>query len=286
MSLFKFSLIVGFLATNLSTGNAIAQHRFTIAQTNISITSFSDWCSQEKSLPEATQKTINAIVKSLRVENCQQAAEIVPKVFSINISSQEISDLRPLASFINISELTLYDNEIVDISPLKSMINLKKLILGHNQISDLTTLNSLTNLEKLYISDNKIDDIKPLSSLTKLQTIYINENNVSDLQPLNNLTNLRELYANNNKIFDLTPLSNLTNLQELYLDKNEISNLSPLSTLKNLEELSLNNNKITDSDIESLWDLDSLKQLYIHDNPVSRQFCPNNKNALCFIGNR
>lgn len=60
----------------------------------------------------------------------------------------------------------------------------------------------------------------------------------------------------------------------------------PLKNLKKLEELSINSNNITDSNIEPLWELDSLKVLYIHDNPVSRQFCPNNPDALSFIGNR
>lgn len=278
MSFLKSSLIIGILGTTLIQSSAIAQNTLTI-------NSFSDWCRQEKSLPLATQKTINAIVKALRVENCQQAAEISPKIFSINISSQGISDLRPLSSLVNTSELVLYDNEITDITALKSMTNLNKLILGHNQISDLTPLANLTNLEKLYISENKIEEIKPLENLTKLKILYINQNNISDLKPLENLTNLQELYAKKNNISDLTPLSKLTNLKDLYLDNNKISNLSPLSALKNLEELSVNSNNITDANIEPLWNLE-LKQLYIHNNPVSRQFCPNNPDALCFIGNR
>ena len=50
----------------------------------------SDWCQQRDSLDTETQKTIDAIVTSLKVENCEAAAQITPQVFSLSIVNQEI----------------------------------------------------------------------------------------------------------------------------------------------------------------------------------------------------
>ncbi|RMD72070.1 MAG: leucine-rich repeat domain-containing protein, partial [Cyanobacteria bacterium J149] len=42
----------------------------------------------------------------------------------------------------------------------------------------------------------------------------------------------------------------------------------------------------TEAGIKPLWDLKNLERVYLHQNPVARQFCPNNRDSLCFIGNR
>ena len=245
-----------------------------------------DWCKNQDSLSSETQKTLQAITQALTTESCEEAAAQVPKVFSLRIINQDISDLRPISSLFNLTEIVLYQNKITDITPLASLTSLKRVVLGHNQITDLTALQSLTNIEQLFISSNGLEDIQPLSTLSKLNILHINQNKISNLEPLANLTNLEQLYARGNNISDLTSLENLTNLKELYLDNNNISNLQPLTKLVKLEELSLNSNKITDSNVAPLWNLPNLQQLYVHNNPVAKQFCPNNRDGLCFLSNR
>ena len=113
---------------------------------------FASWCAQEKTLPLTTQKTIQAIIQGVNAENCTQAAQKIPRVFSLSIVNQDISDLSPLTSLTNLRELILFDNNITDITPLAKMTNLRRLILGNNQISDLTPLTSLTNLQRLFFN--------------------------------------------------------------------------------------------------------------------------------------
>ena len=68
----------------------------------------------------------------------------------------EISDISPLASLTNLTELELVDNQITDISPLASLTNLTHLALADNQISDVSPLASLTNLTELYLQNNPV----------------------------------------------------------------------------------------------------------------------------------
>ncbi|MEG4800064.1 leucine-rich repeat domain-containing protein, partial [Microcoleus sp. ARI1-A2] len=77
------------------------------------------------------------------------------------------SDLTPLKSLTNLTNLNLLDNnQISDLTPLKSLTNLTNLnLLDNNQISDLTPLQSLTNLTNLNLPYNQISDLTPLQSL-------------------------------------------------------------------------------------------------------------------------
>ena len=112
----------------------------------------------------------------------------------------EISDISPLASLTNLTELELVDNQITDISPLASLTNLTELYLQDNQISDVSPLASLTNLTILALADNQISDISPLASLTNLTHLALADNQISDVSPLASLTNLTELYLQNNPV--------------------------------------------------------------------------------------
>ena len=52
--------------------------------------------------------------------------------------------------------LQLDGNQISDVSPLASLTNLTDLDLGNNQISDVSPLASLTNLTDLGLYDNPL----------------------------------------------------------------------------------------------------------------------------------
>jgi Leucine-rich repeat (LRR) protein len=85
---------------------------------------------------------------------------------SLELNNNQVSDLSPLASCVNIVQLGLRQNlQIIDISPLDSMPKLKDLQLWGNQIKDISPLMSLNNLKTLWIvHDNPLND----ESLNKL----------------------------------------------------------------------------------------------------------------------
>ncbi len=205
------------------------------------------------------------------------------------LDNNQITDISPLKSFINLTELSLFNNKITDATPVQHLNKLKELDLSQNQITDISALKNLTNLTKLHLYENKITDISTLINLTNLTLLNIGNNpindtsslqnltkltdlrlyntEVSDISALRNLTNLTELYLFENKITDISPLQNLTNLKILYLSKNQISDISPLKNLTNLTELDLSLNKIID--ISPLQNLTNLTELFLYNNQIT-----------------
>ncbi len=71
--------------------------------------------------------------------------------------------------------LNLPNNELKDITPLSSLVNLQKLDLEANYISDLTPVSNLKKLVFLSFVANEIRDVRPVVELSK--TAYINVQN-------------------------------------------------------------------------------------------------------------
>ena len=119
---------------------------------------FIEWCRTKKSLPAATQHTIDVLLKEAGTTNCDVANSKLKNMIALNLRSKQISDVRPIAS--------LYE--------------LSRLFLSRNQISDVTSLASLTKLETLVLDSNQISDVKPLATLTKLFTLELQNNKIGD----------------------------------------------------------------------------------------------------------
>ncbi|MDR2955646.1 MAG: leucine-rich repeat domain-containing protein [Prevotella sp.] len=67
----------------------------------------------------------------------------------------------------NIIVLNLSNNQISEIKGLEKLNNLSILYLYSNQISDIKGLEKLNNLSKLYLDNNQISEIKELENLVK-----------------------------------------------------------------------------------------------------------------------
>ena len=196
-----------------------------------------------------------------------EGAQYLINLQELDLSSNHISDLSPLARLTHLLWLELGDNQISDLSHLAGLTNLNNLKLYSNQISDLSHLAGLANLQELWLSYNQISDLSPLAGLTNLQWLYLHYNQISDLSPLVGLTNLQRLALDDNQISDLSPLAGLTNLYYLYLYNNQISDISPLARMINLQRLYLWSNQI--SDLSPLAGLTNLSYLDLICNPIS-----------------
>ena len=119
--------------------------------------SFEQWCLQKNSLPVETRKTVELLLNKASTQRCK------------------LADLR----LNKLSELFLTDNQITDITPISSLVNLTYLDLKDNQISDLKPLESLANLSVISIEGNQISDVKPLAVLTKLTQVNLGQNRIS-----------------------------------------------------------------------------------------------------------
>jgi internalin A len=234
---------------------------YLIAQT------FTEWCQQKANLSQQTRRTVEALLRVAKTQNCGQANQTLTNLTELFLGGNQISDIKPLSNLTNLTSLDLSVNQISDIKPLSNLTNLTSLSLEGNQISDIKPLSNLTKLTLLYLTENKISDIKPLSNLTNLTSLFLGGNQISDIKPLSNLTKLTFLSLRGNQISDIKPLSNLTKLAFLYLTGNKISDIKPLSNLTNLTRLYLTENQI--SDIKPLSNLTKLTSLYLRGNKIS-----------------
>ena len=149
----------------------------------------------------------------------------------------DISNLIGLEHAINLKKLNLWSNSVKDLSPLAGLTNLTELYLGINSAPDLSPLVGLTNLESLFLDANGISNLSPLAGLTKLTRLALNNNSVSDLSPLTGLTSLRWMRLAGNNISDLSPLVTNTGLgdgDELDVQGNPLNYASIKTHIPNL----------------------------------------------------
>lgn len=184
---------------------------------------FLDWC-LDKGAEESLKTTINALKKILSEEDCGNLYYklISEEINELDLSSQNISDLRPIRQF-------------------KYIISFN---LANNEIEDMTSLSHLTYLQKLDISNNKISNTSSLTSLLKLKELYAQNNNISELKNIANLTQLEKLDLSSNKISSLEKIKNLLSVSSLNIANNLLTSLLPIKLWQNLSELSLNGNNI------------------------------------------
>lgn len=119
-----------------------------------------------------------------------------------------IHSLLGLEYFTTLENLNLSSNEITDISPLASLTNLTSLDLSKNRIINVSKIETLTNLETLNLSSNEIIDISNLTYLQSLKSLSLDNNlGIIDLAPIVNMEHLSYLTIYN------TAASNPANLK-------------------------------------------------------------------------
>ncbi len=103
---------------------------------------FADWCRDRVNLSPEAKKTVEKLLDiaandpTVHIE-CDVANQKLSNFTKLSLSSDYITDLKPLESFTKLRILNLAGNEISDIKPLQSLTNLTELSLGNNQISDI-----------------------------------------------------------------------------------------------------------------------------------------------------
>ena len=152
-----------------------------------------------------------------------------------------------MAGLNKLEDLDLYSNQISDISPLAGLTSLETLSVTSNQVRDISALAGLVDLELLWLWENEIRDITPLTGLKELRNPDLSDNQISDISPLAGLQGLDHLALENNRIYDVSPLAGLTQLTVLNLADNLITDISPLVGLTHLKRLELQGNPLDPS---------------------------------------
>ena len=213
---------------------------------------------------------------------------------SLKASDAGIGDLTGLEYAINLTWLDLSSNDVTNIKMLEGLAKLEGLNLADNEISDLTSLVSNKGLgsgDQVDVTGNPLNDASKNTHILALQArgvdvsfnfpprvVSIPDDSLRTAietvlekasgTPITRveMSTMDSLAANGKEIGDLTGLEYATNLTSLSLYDNKITDISRLATLKNLKELLLSHNKITD--ILKLAGLTNLTELYLWDNQI------------------
>ena len=200
----------------------------------------------------------------------------MPNLISLNLGSNQISDLTPIAGLTNLTVLSFGGfggNLITDLSPLAEMTNMTSLALTNNQITDLTPLAGMTYLASLGLGGNQVTDMSPLAELSNLRYLWLWGNQISELPPLGGMTSLVNLDLSENPISDVSPVAALTGLTHLSLSSTEFYDFSMFAEFPGLEMLGVTFSEICDEQLAELVDaiveLPYLTELALWVNEIS-----------------
>jgi internalin A len=122
--------------------------------------SFVDWCLNRANLPPDTRRTVDVLLEEAGTTECDRADRKLSPLTELDLSNNQIVDLKPLSGLSNLSILNLSNNQIADIKPLSGLSQLSILNLSNNQIADIKPLSGLSQLSELWLSNNQIADIQ------------------------------------------------------------------------------------------------------------------------------
>jgi len=142
------------------------------------------------------------------------ALRTITRLSAVNLGIRDISLLKYCSA---LTELDLSGNEISDLRPLASLFALERLSLNDNSVRNLQPLFALRRLTHLSLDGNRGAELGPLEQLPALQRLSLRNLSLSDLSPLTGLTGLKTLFLSGNPLTDVSPLAALTGLKKLVL---------------------------------------------------------------------
>lgn len=185
----------------------------------------------------------------------------------IEINAGEFTDLSELQSLsqltsLIIAQLPLEGTGRVDVAPLASLVNLKELSIGSVKTDSIKGFESLVHLTSLGLGGTFISDISPLSNMPLLKKLEIGNTRITDLKPIQKDEYLEELTIGGAQVAGLAELTDLPNLKRITLMEQTPVDLTGIGGLRHLETL-LFVGGISPTDLAPLANLDHLRSLSI-----------------------
>ncbi len=217
-------------------------------------------------------------------------AEHLTNLWSLNVNSNAITDISPLAAASSLRSLQLAGNPVASLEPLagldqlfslnvvgvatadlsaiKRLPGLRSLQLGGARpLADFDFLSQMEHVTYLSFRDVGLASLAEIALPPNLVTLTLETPALESLAGVERLTALARLGAANSHLTDLSPLASLTQLTHLRIPENDIADLGPLQGLTSLTSLDLDRNHIRD--LRPLRNLTNLTSLGLGVNLVS-----------------
>lgn len=176
------------------------------------------------------------------------------KVEIININKKDISDLKGIEAFPNLTELDCGNNSIqkLDLRQNPMLITLK---CNKNQLTQLD-LSKNPDIDYLNCSENQLEQLDV--SHLKLEYLYCSHNDLEQLDVKNSKW-LRELDCSKNELTKLdVDVTHKPNLERVECQNNQLTSLI-LGENKMLRKLNCANNQLTQLNLNNMISLTELK---------------------------
>ena len=90
---------------------------------------FAEWCKHKENISPGAKHTVEILLQISDTSDCDRANELLSNTTELNLKNLQITDISPLSSFTQLTNLILGSNQISDIAPLQSLTNLKSLVI-------------------------------------------------------------------------------------------------------------------------------------------------------------
>lgn len=168
----------------------------------------------------------------------------------------EISSLKGMEYFKNLTQVSVSGCPVTDISYIQELASLQSLWIEKSNISDISFLKSMTQLTTLKLCYNEnITDYSPVQYAVNVQVLYLNGADISDISMLRKCKSLVEFSAIDAMLTDISVLEQCVELHSLCLSNNQFTTIPDLTELTQLTTLMLDGNPLT---TETLLDLENL----------------------------
>ncbi|MDC7121904.1 hypothetical protein OMK64_10190 [Cellulomonas fimi] len=154
--------------------------------------------------------------------------ERLTSVREVDLTGQDVADLRPLAALTRLTSLRLTNNpRVADLTPLAGL-PLDNLGLSGTGVRDLGPLAGTTSLRFVGLGGTGVSDLSPLAGSSGLIELDVSDAAVVDLSPLAGAAQLTKIDARDNQVVNLAPLAGMPALDELWIGGNPVADLRPL----------------------------------------------------------
>nr|XP_046252082.1 leucine-rich repeat-containing protein 23 isoform X1 [Scatophagus argus] len=195
---------------------------------------------------QLTQETIGQGLSLL----CRTGNGLGHAFIKLDLKDKGLTDIAAISSYIHIRFLDLSSNHLSDLSPLASLTQLLWLKVDNNAVACFKgqPFAQLTYLQWLSVAVNQLTDLDGLVG-PALESLSLTGNSIQRVSGLQSgcFANLVTLELRGNHL-DTTNGINLPNLQRLYLAQNVIKHLEGLERLERLTTLHLRDNQLNTLD--------------------------------------